>query len=46
MLDADFIQGFKKEEKEKVSNELRLAKENFESQKKLIQGLENRLSNF
>lgn len=46
MLDADFIQGFKKEEKEKILKDLRTAKENFESQKKLIQDLENRLSNF
>lgn len=46
MLDSDFIQCFRKEEKEKISEELRLAKEQFESQKKIIQGLESRLSNF
>ena len=34
MLDEDFIQGFRKEEKEKISNELRLAKEQFEFQQK------------
>ena len=46
MLDSDFIQGFRKEEKEKISNELRLAKEQFESQQKIIKDLENRLRNF
>ena len=46
MLDSDFIQGFRKEEKEKISNELRLAKEQFESQQKIIKDLEHRLSNF
>jgi len=46
MLDADFIQCFRKEEKEKISNELRLAKEQFESQQKIIKDLEHRLSNF
>lgn len=46
MLDADFIRGFRKEEKEKISNELRLAKEQFESQQKIIKDLEHRLSNF
>ena len=46
MLDSDFIQCFRKDEKEKISNELRLAKENFESQQKIIKDLEHRLSNF
>ena len=46
MLDSDFIQCFRKDEKERISNELRLAKENFESQQKNIKDLEHRLSNF
>ena len=48
MLDPDFIQGFhkKNEEKEKLENDLKLAKEKLESQQKYIEGLESQLRDF
>lgn len=48
MLDVDFVQGFQKEkeEKEKIQNELRTAKEQFDNYKNAIEDLESRLSKF
>ena len=48
MLDADFIQSFQKEKEnqEKIRNELKLAKEQFNNYKKKIDDLESQLSNF
>lgn len=46
MLDADFVHGFRKEEKAKILEELRLAKDHIESQKEIVKDLESRLSNY
>ena len=46
MLDSDFIQCFRKEEKEKIQKKINEERETFEQQKKRIEELESRLSNF
>ena len=46
MLDSDFIQCFRKEEKEKIQKKINEERETFEKQKKRIEELESRLSNF